>query len=201
MTTNYKKYDYDETNYYVSKVDQVKKYLEEKLKNIDLDIDQEMINNTIKESIQNVIDEELQESIENVVKESVTISLRDVDEQFDEINDTLEEIKTLNNENKTEIVNKIDDVKTSLSDIATKEDVNKAIEEINQHTKERFDEIDFIQQFSNLNEQIKGIQTSGVDSDIVKVLSNLTNVNETAFTDNVDSDVDESKLLLNMGTY
>lgn len=42
--------------------------------------------------------------------------------------------------------------------IATKEDIKNAIDNINSHTDSKFNEIDFISQFENLNNQIKNLK-------------------------------------------
>ena len=47
----------------------------------------------------------------------------------------------------------------NLSAEASAEDVRNAIKEINDHTDEKFDEVDFLKQFSDLNEQIRGLQS------------------------------------------
>jgi len=41
--------------------------------------------------------------------------------------------------------------------LATKEDVANAVTQINAHTDEKFNEIDFMQQFSDLNQQIANL--------------------------------------------
>ena len=42
--------------------------------------------------------------------------------------------------------------------VATKQDIADAVTKINAHTDEKFNEVDFLKQFSNLNEQIKNIK-------------------------------------------
>ena len=41
---------------------------------------------------------------------------------------------------------------------ATKQDIADAVTKINTHTDEKFNEVDFLKQFSDLNEQIKNIK-------------------------------------------
>lgn len=43
----------------------------------------------------------------------------------------------------------------TLHHLATKDDVRKAVEEVNIHTDEKFDEVDFEGQLSDLNEQVR----------------------------------------------
>ena len=45
-----------------------------------------------------------------------------------------------------------------LCKVATKEDIKNAVESINSHTDDKFNEIDFMSQFENLNNQIKDIK-------------------------------------------
>ena len=42
--------------------------------------------------------------------------------------------------------------------VATKQDIADSVTKINAHTDEKFNEVDFLKQFSDLNEQIKNIK-------------------------------------------
>ena len=42
--------------------------------------------------------------------------------------------------------------------VATKQDIADAVTKINAHTDEKFNEVDFLKQFSDLNEQIKNLK-------------------------------------------
>lgn len=42
--------------------------------------------------------------------------------------------------------------------VATKQDIADAVTKINTHTDEKFNEVDFLKQFSDLNEQIKNLK-------------------------------------------
>ena len=46
--------------------------------------------------------------------------------------------------------------------VATKQDITDAVTKINAHTDEKFNEVDFLKQFSDLNEQIKNIKTTNL---------------------------------------
>ncbi len=46
--------------------------------------------------------------------------------------------------------------------VATKQDIADAVKKINAHTDEKFNEVDFLKQFSDLNEQIKNIKTTNL---------------------------------------
>lgn len=46
--------------------------------------------------------------------------------------------------------------------VATKQDIADAVTKINAHTDEKFNEVDFLKQFSDLNEQIKNIKTTNL---------------------------------------
>lgn len=58
------------------------------------------------------------------------------------------------------IIKEIRDNKTEicLCNIASKEDIKNAVNKINEHIDEKFDEIDFMNQFENLNNQINNIK-------------------------------------------
>ncbi len=46
--------------------------------------------------------------------------------------------------------------------VATKQYIADAVTKINAHTDEKFNEVDFLKQFSDLNEQIKNIKTTNL---------------------------------------
>ena len=46
--------------------------------------------------------------------------------------------------------------------VATKQDIADAVTKINAHTDEKCNEVDFLKQFSDLNEQIKNIKTTNL---------------------------------------
>ena len=46
--------------------------------------------------------------------------------------------------------------------VATKQDIADAVTKINAHTDEKFNEVDFLKQFSDLNEQIKNSKTTNL---------------------------------------
>ena len=46
--------------------------------------------------------------------------------------------------------------------VATKQDIADAVTKINAHTDEKFNEVDFLKQFSDLNEQIKNIKNEQI---------------------------------------
>ena len=45
-----------------------------------------------------------------------------------------------------------------MCNVATKKDIQNAVDKVNQHTDSKFDEIDFKSQFENLNNQLNNIQ-------------------------------------------
>lgn len=91
----------------------------------------------------------------------------DVSTIVDAINDNLcNKFSQTNHhiEHSTErIIDEIRDNKTEicLCNVASKEDIKNAINEINEHTDEKFNEIDFINQFENLNNQLNSIIKNG----------------------------------------
>ena len=92
------------------------------------------------------------DSIKNTVETAVSNGINDLDEKINHIHcqincatsNIIHEIK----ENSQEVC---------LCNIANKNDIKNAINEINNHIDEKFDEVDFIKQFDNLNNQLKEI--------------------------------------------
>lgn len=82
----------------------------------------------------------------------------------DVIDDSLDErIKHINchiNCATTSIINEIKDSNKEicLCNMATKKDITQAVNNINKHIDDKFDEVDFIKQFDNLNNQLKEIK-------------------------------------------
>lgn len=58
---------------------------------------------------------------------------------------------------KNEIINNSSCCSPCQTNTITKDDITNAINEINSHTDDKFNEIDFEKQFSDLNEQIKNL--------------------------------------------
>lgn len=83
--------------------------------------------------------------IRNTIKCSVHESLSDVDCQFCSVHKHIDRAKD-------EIINH--EPGGCMCHLATKEDVANAVVQINTHTDEKFQEVDFEQQFMNLNEQL-----------------------------------------------
>lgn len=107
------------------------------------------------DQIKDYLDEKLGSTskITDTIKETIIDSMSTYDEKFSYTNTHIEDAKN-------EIVNVIDchgSGSGCCCQLATKDDVNNAIEKINEHTDHKFDEINFIQQFSDLNQQVKEI--------------------------------------------
>lgn len=108
------------------------------------------------EQIKDYLDKKIGDvsDIREVIKDTITDSMSDYDEKFCHTNCHIERAKK-------EIIHKIDDCGHCDSgcccELATKEDISNAIEEINEHTDCKFDEINFKQEFHDLNEQIREI--------------------------------------------
>lgn len=83
--------------------------------------------------------------IRNTIKCSVHESLSDVDCQFCSVHKHIDRAKD-------EIINH--EPGGCMCHLATKEDIANAVEQINTHTDEKFQEVDFELQFMNLNEQL-----------------------------------------------
>lgn len=206
MKHNYKVYNYCEDNKLITRTEQIKNHIDEKFKHLDIDIDDDVIKDTIKDSIDNAIGESFQDTIENNIKETITESLGCVDKHLHHINCHIECAKNT-------IVDKIEEHNHCLFNVATKDDIEKAVDLVNTHTNRKFKEIDFEKKFSDLNEQIKELvnnsgsgeddssTSSKVDEDIVNVLSSITGIEKEKFEDGVDSDIDLNNISIGGGTY
>lgn len=197
MFKSYKLYDYIEDNSLVTRTDQIKEYLNERLKTVDVNIDEEAITENIKTNVENVINDTLKESLEQNIKDTINDNLGGVDEQLSQINTQL-------NETKEVIIEKVEEQKEILNNVATKQDVLEATENINNHTSNLFNEIDFHAKFADLNEQIKNLANNNVlkgDDDIINVLSELTEIEKEKFKDGVPSEIDYNNITVGGGTY
>lgn len=48
-----------------------------------------------------------------------------------------------------------------MCNVATKQDIQNAVDKVNQHTDSKFDEVDFIKNFTDLNNEIKKLNKNG----------------------------------------
>ena len=48
-----------------------------------------------------------------------------------------------------------------MCNVATKTDIQNAVDKVNQHTDSKFDEVDFIKNFTDLNNEIKKLNKNG----------------------------------------
>ena len=48
-----------------------------------------------------------------------------------------------------------------MCNVATKKDIQNAVDKVNQHTDNKFDEVDFIKNFTDLNNEIKKLNKNG----------------------------------------
>lgn len=95
------------------------------------------------------------DEIKNTVETAVNNSIDGIEEKINDIHchincatkDVIHEIKESNQE-------------ICLCNIANKNDIKKAVNEINNHIDDKFDEIDFIKQFDNLNNQLKEMKNN-----------------------------------------
>lgn len=188
MKRSYKIYNFAEDNSIITRTEQIKDYIDVKIK--DIDINEEEIAESIKETIDKVIDESFKENIETNIKETITESLSGVDDQLTQINDAT-----------NSIIEKVDTQTELIENVATKDDVVNATDKINTHTTNLFNEIDFNSKFSDLNEQIKNLTINKTDDDVASVLSELTNIEKDKFKDGVESDIDYSKITIGGDTY
>ena len=94
------------------------------------------------------------EDAKNEVKEQIQDTKNEVKEQI------LEQFKDTNKHicRSTEhIIDKI----PCMCNVATKKDIQNAVDKVNQHTDSKFDEVDFIKNFTDLNNEIKKLNKNG----------------------------------------
>lgn len=125
MPKTYRPYDYNYDTPYIGRTSVIENYLDKKFGNISID----------------------KRELRHVIKSSVEESLGDVDCQFCSIHNHIERAKN-------EIINHEPCNCMDLSNLATKSDIENAIVRINEHTTEKFDELDFDEQFQDLNQLI-----------------------------------------------
>lgn len=88
----------------------------------------------------------------------------DMDEVLDAIEDATNEINcSIRHTNQhincsaNRVIQEVKDNAPCMCNVATKADIRSAVEAINGNTNAKFDEIDFIKKFDDLNNQIKGL--------------------------------------------
>jgi hypothetical protein len=86
--------------------------------------------------------------IKETIESSVHDSLGNIDCKFCSVHNHIEKAKN-------EIISS--ETGGCTCNLATKEDIANAVAQINTHTDEKFDEIDFDRQFSDLNQQIANL--------------------------------------------
>ena len=149
-TNDLRRYDYGNYTPLTSRCEQIKEYLDEKLNGID----SEHISTTIRDSVNENMDDIKQKichtncHIENAKNEIID----DIKHKICHTNCHIENAKN-------EIIEKVEQGKSQCAAFhtETKEAIADAIDNINRHTDNKFDEIDFETKFSDLNEQIKNI--------------------------------------------
>ena len=130
MKQGYRRYVYKSDVGLIGRAEQIKEYLDEKFSNVSVDTD----------------------LIETTIENTINTSIDKVNCGICGINNHIECAKN-------EIINNMGTCKPCVCNLATKEDVQNAVKEVNAHTDEKFDEVDFIKQFSDLNEQIKNVKS------------------------------------------
>ena len=147
-TNDLRRYDYGDYTPLTSRCEQIKEYLDEKLDGMD----SEHISTTIRDSVNENMDDIKQKichtncHIENAKNEIID----DIKHKICHTNCHIENAKN-------EIIEKVEQGKSQCAvfHTETKEAIADAIDNINRHTDNKFDEIDFETKFSDLNEQIK----------------------------------------------
>ena len=125
-TNDLRRYDYGDYTPLTSRCEQIKEYLDEKLDGMD------------------------SEHISTTIRDSVNENMDDIRCRLCHTNCHIENAKN-------EIIEKVEQGKNQCAAFhtETKEAIADAIDNINRHTDNKFDEIDFETKFSDLNEQIK----------------------------------------------
>lgn len=125
-TNDLRRYDYGDYTPLTSRCEQIKEYLDEKLDGMD------------------------SEHISTTIRDSVNENMDDIRCRLCHTNCHIENAKN-------EIIEKVEQSKSQCAAFhtETKEAIADAIDNINRHTDNKFDEIDFETKFSDLNEQIK----------------------------------------------
>lgn len=147
-TNDLRRYDYGDYTPLTSRCEQIKEYLDEKLDGMD----SEHISTTIRDSVNENMDD---------IKQKICHTDCHIENAKDEIIDDIKHKICHTNchiENaKNEIIEKVEQGKSQCAAFhtETKEAIADAIDNINRHTDNKFDEIDFETKFSDLNEQIK----------------------------------------------
>ena len=147
-TNDLRRYDYGDYTPLTSRCEQIKEYLDEKLDGMD----SEHISTTIRDSVNENMDDIKQKichtdcHIENAKNEIID----DIKHKICHTNCHIENAKN-------EIIEKVEQGKSQCAAFhtETKEAIADAIDNINRHTDNKFDEIDFETKFSDLNKQIK----------------------------------------------
>ena len=147
-TNDLRRYDYGDYTPLTSRCEQIKEYLDEKLDGID----SEHISTTIRDSVNENMDDIKQKichtdcHIENAKNEIID----DIKHKICHTNCHIENAKN-------EIIEKVEQGNSQCAAFhtETKEAIADAIDNINRHTDNKFDEIDFETKFSDLNKQIK----------------------------------------------
>lgn len=95
-------------------------------------------------------------SIKTTVENAVNNSIGDLDKKLNHIHCQI-------NCATSNIINEIKEgnQEICLCNVANKNDIKSAINEINNHIDDKFNEVDFIKQFDNLNNQLKEIKNNG----------------------------------------
>lgn len=127
----YRAYGFREDNRLISRMTQFEEYMDEKFANITVD----------------------DSNIENVVKESVENSLSGIECEFKKVHGHIDCAEN----HIIDAIEKNSD-KVCTCHLATKEDICHAVCDINRHVDEKFDEVDFLKQFSDLNEEIRNLK-------------------------------------------
>lgn len=127
-TSDLRRYDYGDYTPLSSRCEQIKEYLNTKLDGMDSG------------------------HISTTIRDSVNENMCDIKHRLCHTNCHIESAKN-------EIIEKVEQGKSQCVAFHadTKEEIAKAIDNINQHTDNKFNEIDFEQKFSDLNEQIKSL--------------------------------------------
>lgn len=134
-----------------------KQMRKESYRRYDYDSDVELITRT--EQIEDYLDSKFSnisvdtDVVKDTIETTINNSMQDVKNGICGVNCHIENAKN-------EIINNMSCGVNPC--VATKQDIADAVTKINAHTDEKFNEVDFLKQFSDLNEQIKNIKTTNL---------------------------------------
>lgn len=134
---------------------------------VDINIDMDDFKNTVETVVKDNIDE-LGEKLDEKLKDISELdeklkSISEIEEKLKGIEELNDKLNGIHHQVKCSTNNIINEIKEGnkeicLCNMANKNDIKQAVEQINTHIDAKFDEVDFIKQFDDLNNQLKELK-------------------------------------------